>query len=558
MIPSCSAHKITLWDPGPEALGVAQSLGSSKLLASILMMRGVSLDSTSDVSSKWISPDIDFWLDKVDLGKDSKRAAEIWSSLPEDASVVVYGDYDVDGIASTTFMMDLALMRGARARYYIPHRNIQGYGFHPDVVDTIARSGVKCDMLAVVDCGTQNVAAAERASAHGIPTLIFDHHLARDLIASSDALVNPQLDGNELARKLCAAGVVWSWAWKNALAPREWLLQKLDVVALATIADCVSMESPANRAMTRRGIEAIRKSPRDGLTALMRGLDLAAETIDSDSLAMKVIPCLNAAGRLEFADLAMHIFFPPGDVDRHASHLVELNHRRRDLSAKIVEDVETSLREDSKYKHVMFGEDWPPGVLSSVASHICSAKDTPVAFAAPTKPDMIRGTLRVPPGVDAEAILSKMSDDLVSWGGHRMAAGFSVERRMWGTVRDRLEELLSDAKAIDEPEDVLVWDPSSLDISIWRDAERLGPFGVGNPHPRLFCRHKGPIDWDPLGNKGLHIKVKEGGCELLAFGGKHLTTESVRPSGWIYKPRVNHWRNRESLQFVIERSVGPA
>lgn len=558
MIQSCFEDSIRIWRPGDEARAIANELGCSSFLAALLWIRGVEGGSTSSDSAKWISPDLDRWIDLVDLGRCSGMARDLWNTIPQGGSVVVYGDYDVDGIASTTFMMDLALRRAGRARWYIPHRNKQGYGFHPDVVDMIAKSGYACDMIVVVDCGTQNVEAVERARSYGIPTIIFDHHLARDVIADADALVNPHIDGSDLAQKLCAAGVVWCWAWKNALAPREWLLQKLDVVALATIADCVSLESPVNRAIVRRGIEAMRKAPREGLAALMRGLEMDASMIDSDSLAMKIIPCLNAAGRLALADLAMKIFYPSGNIYEHADALVSLNHMRRDLSSKIIADIERMSGDGARYSHVLFGEDWPPGVLSSVASHICSLRDAPIVLAAPTHKEIIRGTLRVPRGVDAEAVLSSMSDMLVSWGGHRMAAGFSVMKERWIEVREMLEDSLAMAGTRMEPEkeDIICWDPMELDMSVWKDAEkRLGPFGVGNPYPRLFCSQSGPICSEPLGRKGSHIKIHVDGCEFLAFGGEHLRDSS--PAGWIYKPRMNYWRSSESLQYVVDKVVMP-
>lgn len=558
MIPICGEDRLRLWEPDALAQRMAFDLRCSGFLASLLWMRGVTLEDASTEKKKWISPDLEYWMDTLDLGPGSDKAKALWGSLGEGSSVVVYGDYDVDGIASTTFMMELALLRGARVRYYIPHRNNQGYGFHSGVVDAIAKSGCKCDLLVVVDCGTQNIEAVETAHSHGVPVAIFDHHLAREKIAQADALINPHVEGNDIARKLCATGVVWSWAWKNELAPKEWLLQKLDVVALATIADCVSMESPVNRAMVRRGLQSIRKDPRAGLLSLMKGMGIDMSTLDADSLAMKIIPCLNAAGRLHLADLSMRIFFPSGNVDEHANKLINLNKKRRDMSARIINDVQKSLTHDADYRHVLYGEDWPAGVLSSVASHICTTRDAPVVLAAPTHQSTIRGTLRVPPGVDAEAILTSISDDLVNWGGHRMAAGFSVEREKWEYVRDRLEEMLATTRASVEKEDVLEWSPSELDMLSWKDAEKLGPFGVGNPYPRLFCKRSGTserICAEPLGKKGSHVKIYEDGCELLAFGGEHLVKEDCRPSGWIYKPRINFWRSNEYLQLIVEKAV---
>jgi single-stranded-DNA-specific exonuclease len=555
VIPSCSEEHLRVWEPDDSIGRIAQEFECSQFAASLLRMRGVDCVSAREDRRRWISPDLDYWMSMVDLGDASEKARDLWSGIGEGSNVVVYGDYDVDGIASTTFVMELALRKGARVRYYIPHRYNQGYGFHPNVVKTIAKSGCPCDILVVVDCGTQNVDAAEMARSYGIPVIIFDHHLARGELATSDALINPHIDGNDLGRQLCATGVVWSWAWRNELAPREWLTHNLDVVALATIADCVPMSSPVNRAIVREGINEMRTNPRCGLMALMRGMGLDVASLDSDALSMRIIPCLNAAGRLELADLSMKIFFPSQDIDDHAQTLIDLNRRRRDMSTKIISDVEQGIAGDSRFNHVLFGEDWPAGVLSSVASHVCAMRDAPIVLAAPAQTPLIRGTLRVPQGVDAEAILSSISDELVSWGGHRMAAGFSVNVNNWAKVRDMLEAILANTGTHAEKEEILHWSPADLDIDAWRDAERLGPFGIGNPHPRLFCSHRGAVCVEPLGRKGNHVKVFVEGRELLGFRGDHLLHSNCNPSGWVYRPRINLWRDLESLQLVLEKIV---
>jgi single-stranded-DNA-specific exonuclease len=209
----------------------------------------------------------------------------------------------------------------------------------------------------------------------------------------------------------------------------------------------------------------------------------------------------------------------------------------------------------SRYKHVMYGDDWPAGVLSSVASQVCCSRDAPIVLAAPTQSPLIRGTLRVPAGVDAESILSSISGDLKSWGGHRMAAGFSVALDKWQEVRDRLEEMLSNVRVQAEKEDILRWSPSKLDLGSWKEAECLGPFGVDNPHPKLYCSQFGGICAEPLGKKGNHVKIFVDGGELLGFSGEHLLNDDCSPSGWVYRPRVNFWRNLESLQLVLEKIV---
>jgi single-stranded-DNA-specific exonuclease len=501
-----------------------------------------------------MKPELDYWMEQMDIGNGSAAAARMWASVSKESSIVVYGDYDVDGISATTFMLELALLKGARVRYYIPHRYNLGYGFHQGVVKTIAESGCKCDLLVVVDCGTQNVEAVGTAKKYGIPVLIFDHHLARGELAGADALINPHVDGNELAKKLCAAGVVWSWAWKNELAPREWLVKNLDLPALATVADCVPMSSPVNRAIVREGLRVMKSCARPGLRALMRGVELESQSLDADMLSMRIIPCLNAAGRLDIADRSMKIFFPKKEIWDDVQYLIDLNRRRRDISAKILCDVEKCGADDGE-RHVMFGEDWPAGVLSSVASQVCCTRDIPVVLAAPAQQNMIRGTLRVPPGVDAEAILSSISGDLASWGGHRMAAGFSVSVEKWRAVSEKLEDMLSKAERVAEKEDILRWSPGKLSLDSWREAETLGPFGVDNPYPRLYCSHSGEICAEPLGRKGNHVKIFVDGGELLGFSAEHLLKEDCMPSGWVYRPRVNFWKNFESLQLVLEKVV---
>ena len=144
----------------------------------------------------------------------------------------------------------------------------------------------------------------------------------------------------------------------------------------------------------------ISDSSQDSQTNLLREMDVDLFSLDSDSLAMKVIPCLNAPGRLEFADSAMKLFFPVGDVGVQVTKLIGLNRKRRDLFARIVDDVERGIGSNADYRHVLFGEDWPVGVLSSVASQICALRDAPIVLAAPSQGPLIRGTLRVPSDVD--------------------------------------------------------------------------------------------------------------------------------------------------------------
>ena len=477
MVDRCDQSRLRVFEPGPFSRTISTELGCSPLVASLLWMKGVQDEEQLRQAFNWFSPDIAKYVADADLGVSAHKAAQAFSTVNEGTRVVVYGDYDVDGMTSTALVMELALRRRAKVRYFIPHRFQQGYGLHLDIVKKIARAG--CDLLVVVDCGSLDVEAVRFAQENGIQVIIFDHHLVHREHAECEALVNPQINGNTLSRQLCAAGVVWSWAWKYEMAPADWLLYRLQLVALATIADCVSLASHLNRAIVRRGIEVLRNTPSKGLYHLFKSLGVDSTRVDAESLAMKIIPCLNAAGRLEVADVAMRIFFPSAKLQEHIDYLIELNVKRRNLSTTIIEDAQTQVKGD--YKHVLYKENWPVGVLSSVASRISNDMQSPIALVASTS-DAMRGTLRMPEGGDAVAVLKEISSNLKSWGGHRLAAGFSVDTATWPEVRERLEESLSKIKVTQEPVETLQWEPRDLDLQMWKEVEGIGPFGMENTH----------------------------------------------------------------------------
>lgn len=513
-------------------------------------MRGLTADVMPCEVENWLSPHLPHLLEKLDLGTQNNKAAELIRKLSSSSDVVVYGDYDVDGISSTAIAMELALSYDAHVRYFIPHRFKQGYGLHSDVAETIAKR--KCDLVIVVDCGSQDADAVGILKKSGIPVIIFDHHLVEGDAASCDTIVNPQISGDAAAKRLCATGVLWSWIWQNELLPRQQLLKLLDVVALATIADCVSMASSLNRALVREGLKSIRTNSRPGLNILMEQLGISPAAIDTEDLAMKIIPCLNAAGRMYLADLAVDILFPSRNLETNVGRLIALNKKRRELSSRILEQVEDD--ENGDFRYVLTNDEWSVGVLSSVASRICSERCAPVALVAAVG-DIMRGTLRMPAGGDAVGVLKRLAPMLNTWGGHRLAAGFSVKTENWLKLREKMEEMLSGVIVKGEKCDLLYWNPASLDIGTWHDAAALGPFGMENPAPLLYAPYGGQMKLLPLGKTGKHVKIDLGAASLLAFGAADMLSEKKPVDGWVYKPRLDTWRNVTSLQLVLEKIV---
>ena len=529
---------------------MASRLGCTLLQAALLEMRGLTSETSDNEINNWLAPDLEDILEKMELGTTNSVAADIFRRLNSDSDVVVYGDYDVDGISATALAMEIVLSKNARVRYFIPHRYNQGYGLHVDVAKSIARR--KCDLVIVVDCGTQDVEAVNLIKNSGIPVVIFDHHLVEGVAATADTMVNPQINGDMLAKRLCATGVIWCWAWQNELLPAEHLKKLLDLAALATIADCVSLASPLNRVLVQNGINVMRAFPREGLSILMDKLAVAPGTVDAEDLAMKIIPCLNAAGRLYLADLAVNILFSGENLPNQVDQIIELNKKRRALSSRILEQVDRA-REDS-YQYVLTDESWSVGVLSSVASRVCTERSAPVALVAPVG-SIMRGTLRMPQGGDAVGVLKTLAPLLNTWGGHRLAAGFSVKAERWQELRSSMEKILSQVKVSGEKEDLLYWTPSELNLREWQQAERLGPFGMENPCPRLYSPYDGQARIFPMGKSGRHVKIDLGSSTLIGFGAADLVANRDSLTGWVYRPRVDTWHNVTSLQLVLEKMV---
>ncbi|ACZ19446.1 phosphoesterase RecJ domain protein [Thermanaerovibrio acidaminovorans DSM 6589] len=494
----------------------------------------------------WLWADLQQELEAIPLAEPEVRALQVISSVRPGERVIIYGDYDVDGLSATTLAMELMLARGAAVRYFIPHRFLEGYGFHVNTARKIAARG--CDLLLVVDCGTKDVEALEVIDQAGIPTVVFDHHTPGDGLPKG-VLVNPHcFDLPTPLTALCAAGVLWSWIWRSRIMDRSWTAARLDLACLATVADCMDLSVPLNRCIVKEGLKLIRRSPRRGIGALLGRLGVEPQDVDEEVLSMKLIPCLNAPGRLDLAEEAVRLLYPgDGSVEPLVDRVLSLNEERRRLSSVIMKDAQGDLD-----RHVYHGKDWPVGVLSSVASRLCNDRGRPVALVAPAG-DGLRGTLRIPNGAgDAVKILSRMSHMLSAFGGHRCAAGFSVQRHHWEAVREGLEAALRELPSDRCRLDVIHWPLDRIDQSMEEDLDALGPFGMGNPAPLLY--HPGGFQVEPMGRTGRVSKLLAQGREIVAFASP-LELQGMEARGIVYRPKMEAWRGRRRLKLYLEKVV---
>ena len=557
MISTCLISDLKIFHTGDSTKHLAGELSCPELAAGVLeMLKG---DEDINLLREWIRPDFSQQMDKLNLGEGSKAAKALWESKSSFGNVLVYGDYDTDGISSTVLAMEIFRNKAAQVRYFIPRRDIHGYGLNASVLEKLPSMG--CNTLVVVDCGTNDSEMLEELRKVGINIFVFDHHSVSAPI-TIPAIVNPSIDmeaGD--VQKICATAVLWCWAWKENIVSHDFLKYELDLTALATIADCMPLHN-LNRSLVRYGMKLMRSNPRRGLSALFDCLSINKSQLSEEHLSMRVIPCLNAPGRIATADVGVRALLGNGSSDAIYScvnDLMRINRKRQTLTENITKEIDDGIITQRITKKVLYHDSWPVGVLSGVASRVCAQYNMPIVLAAPVGSKVIRGTLRVPEGGDAVGILKKIADMLDAWGGHKYAAGFSVLTENWMKVCDALEKMLADIQI--QPEGVTpVIDISPSDISIndWRAVSELGPFGNNNPSPKFYTvKNMSCTEIQPMGKDGKHSCIRVNNARLLAFNtpARDVSEMLNRVQGWVYHPRLDYWRNEEQLQFILDCAV---
>ncbi|OYW49891.1 MAG: single-stranded-DNA-specific exonuclease RecJ, partial [Rhizobiales bacterium 12-68-15] len=482
------------------ALAIAQRHGVPDLLARIVAGRGVALDEVPqylDPSIRALMPDPD---SLTDMGAAVDRLA---SAVLKGESVAVFGDYDVDGATSTALLVSLLRTAGLDPLFHIPDRIFEGYGPNVGAIEQLAARGVT--LLVTVDCGTTSVETLAAARRLGLDVVVIDHHLPGDTLPEVTALVNAnrQDDLSQLGH-LCAAGVVFMTLvglsrrlrdlghW-TADRPAPDLLQSLDLVALGTVADVVPLRG-LNRAYVSKGLIALRRRQRLGLTALMDVARLDGPPRPCH-LGFLLGPRINAGGRIGDAALGTRLLLTddPMEAKRIAAELDRLNTERQEVERAVLEAAEAEALaatglEDAGASIVVSGEGWHPGIVGLVAARLKERFNRP-AFAIAFNGETGTGSARSIPGVDiGKAVHGAVEAGLlVKGGGHAMAAGLTVERRRLGDLRAYLEGQLAASVETARADRALAIDGAltagGATVALVEQVAKAGPFGSGNPEP---------------------------------------------------------------------------
>lgn len=480
--------------------------------------------------------------------------------------IVVHGDYDCDGISATAILVRVLRDLGGRTGWFVPSRTEDGYGLAAATVERLAAEGAA--LLITVDCGVTAVDEVALARSLGLDVVVTDHHQPRaDGVLPDAPIVHPALGGYPCP-DLCAAGVAYKLAAAlledsgrdPADADRD-----LDVVALATVADCVPLVGE-NRRLVREGLVALSRTTREGLRALMRETETDPSALDEQTIGFRLAPRINAAGRVQRADGAVELLLTedPERARAIAQELGSANAERRHVETRILFEAEAQLAElGDQPAYVLAGDGWHPGVIGIVASRIAERRHRPVVLIA-LDGDRGTGSGRSIPAFDLLAGLDACAAHLVRHGGHRAAAGCTIERR---AVPAFAAAFTAHAAAVLSAEDLIprqridaVISGEQAGMALAEELGRLAPFGIGNPRPALLVPAARLTDPRPMG-EGKHVRftVEAGAGRAggVAFGRGRLPEGHAEGLDAAFTLEVNRWGGREEARLVLRHATAP-
>ncbi len=548
------------WNIAPAAHEGQQALereGVHPLVAAVLAARGLcSLEQAKDfLSAEGVS------LHAPEQMKDLDRAAQrVRLALERDETMAVYGDYDVDGITATCLLTEFLSGQGGSVISYIPDRLEEGYGLNREAVCALADRGVT--LIITVDCGITAVEEVEYARSLGVDVVVTDHHECKDELPAAAAVVDPRRSDCPYPFKgLAGVGVALKLAMALAGAERadEVLDAFCDLAAIGTVADVMPMVGE-NRTIVQKGLGTLARSGRVGLAMLVQEAGLDNRPLNSVSIGYALAPRINAAGRMGQAGTAVELLLTRDTARARelAQELCRLNKERQSVEADIFAQCEKMLADvPQKNAIVLADPQWHQGVVGIVASRLAEQHGCP-AFMICLSGGMGKGSCRSYGGINLFDLLEGCEDLLEAFGGHELAAGFTVREETVLALAQRIRTLVAaQADQIREPEldvDVQLEEPGVLDLQGVQLLDRLEPYGTGNPRP-VFCLTGAQVMARSLVGAGRHLKLKlsKRGMTLDAifFSAGDTLPEAGSRVDVAFYPQINEYRGSRTVQLHV-------
>ena len=539
---------------------LSQQLKMSNILTSILVNRNITSPEKIRI---FLNPTRNDFYDPFLLNDMEIAVERILKAIEQKEKVMIYGDYDADGITSITVLKKFLEERGLIVDYYIPNRLEEGYGLNKNAIEKIAKQ--KYSLMITVDCGISAIEEIKLANNLGIETIITDHHETVEILPEAMAVVDPKRKDNTYPfRDLAGVGVVYKLI--QALSIRLGLEEKeflkyLDIVCIGTISDIVPLVDE-NRVIAKLGLKLIERTKNKGLKRLIEACNYSS--IDANMISFGVAPRINACGRMGFQEEAIRLFLSDdeAEVATITQKLNEYNKERQDTEKKIFEEAISKIQKEKMQENnciILGGENWHHGVIGIVSSKITDMYFKPSLLIC-FEGDMGKGSGRSIPGFDLHHALMETGDYLEKFGGHSMAVGLSVKKEKFEEFKKKFEELAKESN-IQEIIPVIYIDEEitmkEMTLELMQELKQLEPFGEKNKEP-LFMLRNVKIDSIRSLSEGKHIKLtlKEGislieciGFNLGFLAEDYRIGDKVDVVGNLAE---NHYQNQTKVQIVLQ------
>ncbi|MEM6470466.1 MAG: single-stranded-DNA-specific exonuclease RecJ [Planctomycetota bacterium] len=570
------------WRIVPHDAGRVQQLirgsGLPPVVAQLLVSRGVYDSAAAD---DFLSTKLTGLRDPQELPGVPEATAKIASAVSERLPIVIYGDYDCDGMTGTAILYNTLRLLGADVSYHVPNRLEEGYGLNRDAITKLARRGKR--MIISVDCGITSVACAELCRELDVRLVITDHHTLDDQLPDADAIVHPRLPGSSYPfGELCGAGVAFKLAWslcqsasgsKKVSEPmRRLLMQSLSLAAIGTVADVVPLVDE-NRILVAHGLRMLATEPLQGLAELMKVAKLTeTSTLNTESISFGLAPRLNASGRLGQAQLGVELLTTTSAerATALAEYIDQLNKNRDSLQRSVMLAAQKQIKEKFDGENdpalVLAGVGWHQGVIGVVAGRLSDRYAKPVivlSMDASGKGDAV-GSGRVGgTSINLHAALAECSHRLIRFGGHQAAAGLTIDERQIDEFRGDFCEAVVEQTASSNLDAEIVIDAEApfgqLNLNTVKQIETMEPFGAGNPRPTLLCQNvtlAEPARRMGSGDRHLTMRLDQGGKVVrgVAFGAGDWCDEindCDGPFQIAYRPVINEFRGYRRVEIHL-------
>lgn len=543
---------------------IQKKYGLSRIVAQILGNRH--LTSSQDIRS-FLYADLNDLADPYEIPGIKEGTIRIVEALRNKESILIYGDYDVDGITATTLLTSLLRKLGGNVSYYIPDRLKEGYSLNKEALLQAKKEGI--NLVITVDCGIASLEEALYAKEIGLDLIITDHHQLPPDLPQAQAVIDPKIAGKNLPwSELAGVGVAFKLAQALArdLDQEQLCLELLDLVTIGTIADIVPLQGE-NRILVKEGLKCLYKIGRPGLLALLNVSGIKTKEITTEQIGYMVAPRLNACGRLDKAELGVELLLCVDESRaRELAEFMDLeNRKRKDIESQIMEEAITEI--DSKFDLtkdkfiVLASENWHPGVIGIVASRITEKYHRPTILIN-LEEGIGKGSGRSIPGCNLYEALARQKDLLVNFGGHEMAAGLTIKEENIPELRNNLnnyiQELLSDKEMtpIMQVDGEVYWEEVNKELVY--ELDKLAPFGCDNPQPVLVLRNKEIARCKEVGAKSNHLKCMVAGKNtyldgiFFKHGALKAKIESWSKCDLAFVPEINTWNGSSRVQLVIK------